>query len=63
MPIPENTTLEILDADIVGEDKEGFLRFVRRILRWAPEDRPTCEELVFDPWLLEGLGRDTTNKQ
>lgn len=55
MPIPENTSLETLGADIVGKDKEGFLRFVRRILQWAPEDRPTCEELVFDPWLMEGL--------
>jgi serine/threonine-protein kinase SRPK3 len=63
VPIPENTTLEILGADIVGEDKEGFLCFVRRILRWAPEDRPTCEELVFDPWLMEGLGGATANKQ
>ncbi|KKZ60029.1 hypothetical protein EMCG_05211 [[Emmonsia] crescens] len=49
-------TLEKLAADIKGKDKEGFLRFLRRILRWLPEDRPTTEELVYDPWL--GVGPD-----
>lgn len=29
---------------------------MRRILRWLPEERPTTEELMFDPWLMEGLG-------
>lgn len=28
---------------------------MRRILRWLPEERPTTE-LIFDPWLLKGLG-------
>lgn len=56
VPIP-NITLEDLGSDITGGDREGFLRFFRRMLCWLPEDRPTCEELVFDPWLMEGLGR------
>jgi serine/threonine protein kinase len=51
-------TLESLAEDIQGsnEDKEGFLRFIRRILRWEPEERPTAKELIFDPWLIDGLG-------
>ncbi|KAG5290300.1 protein kinase [Histoplasma capsulatum G186AR] len=53
VPIPD-LTLEKLAAGIKGKDKEGFLHFLRRILRWLPEDRPTTEELVNDPWL--GVG-------
>lgn len=39
-----------------GEDKEGFLSFLRKILRWVPEERPTAGELVYDEWVLKGLG-------
>lgn len=55
VPLPD-ISLESLATDIKGEDKEGFLRSLRRILRWLPEERPTTEDLVFDPWLMEGLG-------
>ncbi|KAA1478286.1 kinase-like protein [Dentipellis sp. KUC8613] len=34
-----------------GRDNSEFLRFMRRILRWVPEDRPTARELLQDPWL------------
>ncbi|PGH28761.1 CMGC/SRPK protein kinase [[Emmonsia] crescens] len=54
-PIPD-ITLEKLGADINGYDKAGFFLFFRRMLRWLPEDRPTCEELVYDPWLMRELG-------
>lgn len=33
----------------------GFLRFLRRALKWIPEDRPTAEELLSDEWLMKGL--------
>ncbi|EDN07679.1 predicted protein [Histoplasma mississippiense (nom. inval.)] len=44
-PIPD-ITLESLAIDVQGEDKEGFLSFLRKILRWVPEERPTAGELV-----------------
>lgn len=28
-----------------------FLRFVRRMLRWKPEERASAKELLYDPWL------------
>ncbi|EEP79007.1 predicted protein [Uncinocarpus reesii 1704] len=59
VPLPE-ISLERLAADIEGEDVPGFLRFLRRILRWLPEQRPTTEELVYYPWLLAGLGSEIT---
>ncbi|EFE37918.1 hypothetical protein TRV_07408 [Trichophyton verrucosum HKI 0517] len=46
-----------------GEDVAGFLSFLRRILRWLPEERPTAGELMFDPWLMEGLGKFGQSKK
>ncbi|KGO76091.1 hypothetical protein PITC_006340 [Penicillium italicum] len=54
-PIPDNS-LEKLTKDVEGEDKEGFLRWLRMALRWNPEDRPTALELLYDEWLMKGLG-------
>ncbi|EEQ29995.1 protein kinase domain-containing protein [Microsporum canis CBS 113480] len=58
VPIPEGRTLESLETRL--EDKEGFLRFIRRALTWMPEQRATARELLQDPWLLgkttQGLG-------
>lgn len=51
-------TLEKLAEYIQGsnQNKEGFLRVIRRILRWETEERPTVKDLIFDPWLIEGFG-------
>ncbi|KAK4983622.1 hypothetical protein LTR50_007105 [Elasticomyces elasticus] len=54
VPIPE-ANLEQLERRLQGEDKDGFLQFVRRMLCWMPEARPTAGEIIFDPWLMEGL--------
>ncbi|OAX80331.1 hypothetical protein ACJ72_05338 [Emergomyces africanus] len=49
-------TLESLAVDIEGDDKEGFLNFLRKILHWLPAERPPAEELVYNEWFLKGLG-------
>ena len=36
---------------MTGEDKRLFIAFVKRMLRWMPEDRATAAELLEDPWL------------
>jgi hypothetical protein len=36
-----------------GDEKQMFLNFVSRLLRWRPEDRGTAQELLSDPWLKE----------
>ncbi|PGH15876.1 hypothetical protein AJ80_05407 [Polytolypa hystricis UAMH7299] len=41
----ERSHLKSIAADIKGEDKEGFLRWLRAALQWLPEDRPTATEL------------------
>ena len=54
-PIPD-ITLEKLAEKIEGEDIEGFLRWLRMALQWNPEDRATALELLYDEWLMKGLG-------
>ncbi|KAJ5558026.1 kinase-like domain-containing protein [Penicillium sp. DV-2018c] len=53
-PIPD-ITLESMAKSVKGEDKEGFLRWLRMALQWNPEDRPTALELLYDEWLMKGL--------
>ncbi|OJI84529.1 hypothetical protein ASPTUDRAFT_56425 [Aspergillus tubingensis CBS 134.48] len=53
-PVPD-ITLESLAIDIRGEDKDGFLRWIRRALQWNPSDRPTALGLLYDEWLMKGL--------
>ncbi|PWY95974.1 kinase domain protein [Aspergillus sclerotioniger CBS 115572] len=57
-PIPD-ISLESLGADIRGKDKEGFFRWLRAALQWNAEDRPSATDLLFDEWLMEGLGLNT----
>ncbi|KAB8262945.1 kinase-like protein [Aspergillus pseudonomiae] len=53
-PVPD-ITLDRLAAHIQGDDKDGFLLFLRRALEWDPERRPTARDLLFDAWLMKGL--------
>ncbi|KAF7180678.1 hypothetical protein CNMCM7691_009969 [Aspergillus felis] len=53
-PIP-GKSLESLATNIRGEDKEGFLRWLRFALQWNPADRPTALELLYDEWMMKGL--------
>ena len=48
--IPDDS-LEKLEVNLEGERQGLFLTFMRRILRWKPEERPTAKELLKDPWL------------
>ncbi|KAE8352419.1 kinase-like domain-containing protein [Aspergillus coremiiformis] len=53
-PIPDDT-LEGLEGRLEGDEKVDFLRFLRRMLCWLPEERATAKELLFDPWVMHGL--------
>lgn len=43
--------LEEYEEHLEGENKKTFLRFLRKMLQWRPEDRSTARELLGDPWL------------
>jgi len=54
VPIP-HIGLEQLERRLEGADKDGLLQLIRKMLCWVPERRPTAKEVIFDPWLMEGL--------
>jgi hypothetical protein len=49
-PIPDQT-IESRELRLEGKEKELFIAFLRKILRWLPEDRLTAEELYDDEFL------------
>jgi serine/threonine-protein kinase SRPK3 len=53
--IPQGLTLESSEENLDGEKKEEFLRFVRCMLQWRPEDRWTAKELLGHPWMIGNL--------
>lgn len=50
----EGTTLEDEEAELDSVEKMGFLTFMRKMLRWRPEDRVSARQLIEDPWLQTG---------
>lgn len=44
-------SLESIEGRLSGSEKDLFLRFVRSMLRWLPEERRTARQLLEDPWL------------
>lgn len=50
-PIPTDRTLEKLETRL--KDSTGFITFLRRVLTWIPEERPSARELLDDPWLTD----------
>lgn len=49
-PIPDQS-LESREVKLKGEEKDLFLKFVRKLLRWLPEDRASAEDLYQDDFL------------
>ena len=51
-PIPQTSLEDFVTTIPPGEEKEMFLRFIRKLLTWDPEDRGTANELIEDEWLM-----------
>ncbi|KFY90716.1 hypothetical protein V500_05005 [Pseudogymnoascus sp. VKM F-4518 (FW-2643)] len=45
-------SLDSLEKQLSGEEKQLFIRFIRSMLKWLPEERSTAKQLLKDPWLL-----------
>jgi serine/threonine protein kinase len=56
------TSLEDEMKSLDGKEKTCFLKFLRRMLRWRPEDRATARELVQDPWIQSILASHNEEK-
>lgn len=54
IPIPDQT-LESREEQLAGHDRTLFLTFMRKALRWVPEDRPTAAELAPDEYLMQAV--------
>jgi serine/threonine-protein kinase SRPK3 len=52
IPIPDQS-FEIRERWLDGEDQALFLQFMRKALRWIPEERPVAEELALDDFLMQ----------
>ncbi|KAJ5190355.1 uncharacterized protein N7498_009340 [Penicillium cinerascens] len=55
--VGEYTPLEQRETSLEGEDKEKFLRLVRKMLQWEPERRSSAKELEKDEWLQTELNK------
>ena len=49
--LPKRTSLEESETYLEGSNKEAFLRLMRKMIQWRPEDRQTAAELMEDDWL------------
>lgn len=48
----QDTSLEAEEENLEGEEKEKFLKFMRKMMQWRPEDRKSARSLIDDPWLV-----------
>ncbi|CAG7991154.1 unnamed protein product [Penicillium salamii] len=49
--VPSNFSFESTISKFDGEEKRMFISFVKRMIKWKPEERSTAAELLQDPWL------------
>ncbi|KAL4809919.1 kinase-like protein [Aspergillus unguis] len=49
--VPSGFSFESALSKISGEEKRMFINFVKRMIKWRPEERSTAKELLQDPWL------------
>lgn len=53
--VGEHISLEQRETSLEGEEKEMFLRLVRKMLQWEPEKRSSAMELEQDEWVQAEL--------
>ncbi|KAG6197735.1 hypothetical protein E4U50_007833 [Claviceps purpurea] len=53
--IPESRPLEQRETVLEGEDRDCFLRFMKKMLQWEPEKRSSAKELLEDEWIRKHL--------
>ncbi|KAJ5212784.1 uncharacterized protein N7498_004430 [Penicillium cinerascens] len=49
--VPSNFSFENSLSKFDGAEKRRFINFVKRMIKWKPEERSTAKELLQDPWL------------
>lgn len=57
IPLPDSKSLEEREMTLRAtenneEDRAYFLRFMRKMLQWEPEQRSSARDLAEDEWIL-----------
>jgi hypothetical protein len=52
VPIPPFSLEDYVTAIPAGEEKDMFIRFMRRILKWEAWERAVSSDLLADPWQI-----------
>ncbi|KAI9662922.1 MAG: hypothetical protein M1821_007969 [Bathelium mastoideum] len=52
-PIPKTSLEDFVTTIPPGEEKELFLRFIRKMLTWDPKSREESADIVLDKWLMK----------
>lgn len=55
---PTTFNFENTLSHVQGEEKSMFIKFIKRIVTWNPDERSTAKELLQDPWLYEEIADD-----
>ncbi|TLD05464.1 uncharacterized protein PgNI_10033 [Pyricularia grisea] len=58
VPIPPPTSLESRFTQFDGQRKTKFLDFIRKLLEWDPQQRPSSGDAYMHPWLAEVRGEE-----
>ena len=59
----DDRTLDVR-CQVQGEEQRVmFLAFVRRMLQWNSEDRPSAKQLLQDPWLQVPAREDNVDDE
>ncbi|KAG5795423.1 hypothetical protein H9Q69_005516 [Fusarium xylarioides] len=58
VPASGDFSLENTISCMSGEEKQRFIQFINRMVKWNPEERSTARELLDDPWLYEDFPQD-----
>lgn len=51
VPVP-NRSFESTSVVLQGEEKKKFIDFIRRLLKWNPDERMTLKQAEKHPWLV-----------
>ncbi|KAF4417387.1 CMGC SRPK kinase [Fusarium acutatum] len=58
VPATSDFSFENTISCMSGEEKLRFIRFIKRMVKWSPEERSIAGELLDDPWLYEDFPQD-----
>lgn len=53
--LKDRISLEERETTLEGQEREAFLRLIRKMLQWEPSKRSSAKELAEDEWIRNNL--------